>query len=219
MTYRFFTVDDSRTVNEHAGEGSPASLLTSTAIGVFRADPRRLTERHFDIHLAASPWGTREVIFRLPGTDFPLPLAAQYGAEAWAVGGHSLVAFRTDFAGRGAKADFPLERLAGVRAALAAGDHRALYLGWLALLGHPDQYGPDELRELAEEFEPPVPPGLNAPDAGLRLLAEILCVDARLLRAAAAPAPARRPGAATGRRTVAALLRAAARECGRREAG
>ncbi|MFD8477976.1 hypothetical protein [Kitasatospora sp. NPDC059673] len=209
MTYRFFTVDDARPVEGPAGE----ALLTSTAIGVFRTDPRRLMERHFDIHLAASPWGTREVILRLPGGGVPPELAQQYGAEAWTVGEHGLIAFRTDFAGRGARADHPLERLAGVRAGLAAGDHRALYLGWLALLGNPEQYGPDELRELDEEFEPPVPARLSAPDPGLRLLAEILCVDARLLRAATT----RRTAV---RRTVAALLRAAtAQGPARREAG
>ncbi|MFG2692879.1 hypothetical protein [Kitasatospora sp. NPDC048407] len=216
MTYRFFTVDDTR-----SGEGpAAASLLTSTAIGVFRTDPRRLMERHFDIHLAASPWGTREVIFRLPGGGVPPDLAQQYGAEAWTVGEHCLVAFRTDFAGRGARADHPLERLAGVRAGLAAGDHRALYLGWLALLGNPEQYGPDELRELAEEFEPPVPARLAEPDAGLRLLAEILCVDTRLLRAATRPAPGPTRPVAVRARTVAALLRAAAAQgLARQEAG
>ncbi|GAA4921843.1 hypothetical protein ACFPM3_02010 [Streptomyces coeruleoprunus] len=214
MTYSFFTVDES--VRERA----QPSLVTSTAIGVFRTDPRTLMERYFDIHLALSPWGTREVIIRLPRDSFSIPLAQEYGVEAWSTGEHTLVAFRTDFARTPkGKADFPLSRLVSVRADLAAGDRRALYLGWLALLGSPDHYGPEELPELELDMEPPVPAGLGALHPGLTMLAEILCVDPRLLRAAAVTRPVR---AGAPRRSAAALLRAASTDTdtdtGRREA-
>ncbi|MEU8676966.1 hypothetical protein [Streptomyces sp. NPDC048560] len=243
MTYRFLTVDDHgaepdpgapwaprHRVHEHTHQ----SLVVSTATGVFRTDPRALTERFFDMHLATSPWGTHEVVFKWPvpvagvgpvtgavsgaapvsrpvsgpggsGTDphrLTASLVERYGGEAWTVGGHFLIALRTDFAGSAQTPHFPLGRLASVRAGLASGDRRALYLGWLALLGRPELYGPGELRELEHETEPPVPQGLGALDSGLRLLARILCVHPRLLSSAAAAEPARP-------RSVASLLRAA----------
>ncbi|MER5639475.1 hypothetical protein ABT095_21260 [Kitasatospora sp. NPDC002227] len=194
MTYTYFAAD----------ERTPRSLITSTAIGEFRRDPRNLVERHFDIHLAVSPWGSREVVVRLPKGGLEPSTVQRYGAEAWVAGEYCLVAFRTDFADPRPRTDFLLHRLESVRAGLAAGDRRALYLGWLALLGNPDQYSAGELVELEEEREPPVPPGLAAADPGLGLLGEILCVDQRLLAVAAAP------GRPQLRRSVAALLRAAA---------
>ena len=68
-----------------------------------------------------------------------------------------------------------------VRAELARGDLRALYLGWLLRA---------RARELDDEdLEPPVPPGLGQLSASLESLAEFLRVDGDLLDAAAEHSP------------------------------
>lgn len=164
---------------------SPKTLVASSVVRPFHTDPRALMERYFDVHLAVSPWGTREVIFRLPQECLSVPLARRYGVEAWSVDEHTLVVLRTDFMRRrGVHAGRRLAQpaSASVRAELATGGRRALYLAWLASLGNPDQYGASEVQELEAEEEPPVPAGLTTLGPGLCALAEILCVDPRLLQ-------------------------------------
>ena len=75
-----------------------------------------------------------------------------------------------------------LSALIPIRAQLARGDLRSLYIGWLLSV----QSG-----ELAhEEIEPPVPPGLGDLDGSLDRLVDFLGVDEDLLAVAAATSPA-----------------------------
>jgi hypothetical protein len=71
--------------------------------------------------------------------------------------------------------------MVSVRAELARGDLRALYLGWLlrAQIGELD----------GDDAEPPVPPGLGQLSASLEALAEFLRIDRDLLRVAAEGSP------------------------------
>ena len=94
------------------------------------------------------------------------------GTDEWDLDGHGLLA-----------------SIIPVRAGLAAGDLRLLYLGWLRCV---------QSAELAdEEPEPPVPAGLGTLDASLTAVAEFLCIDPDLIAAAAAgsaqAAPSSRP--------------------------
>ena len=77
----------------------------------------------------------------------------------------------------------------GVRAELAAGDLRPLYLAWLAAYGtwerDEDAFGYDE----EDELEPPVPVGLGVLTAPQRALADFLRLDADLLTIAAQASP------------------------------
>jgi hypothetical protein len=78
----------------------------------------------------------------------------------------------------------PLAALVGVRAELAAGDLRPLYLGWLAAHGASRyRLGPEDGD--ADVFEPRVPLGLKRLTGAQRALADFLRVDADLLDAAA----------------------------------
>jgi hypothetical protein len=74
-----------------------------------------------------------------------------------------------------------LPALLPLRADLAAGDLRALYMAWLAAA----QTG--ELDDA--EREPPLPPGLSEPSAALAALAEFLRVDEDVLAVAAEQSP------------------------------
>ncbi|WP_426509522.1 hypothetical protein ACPPVO_01870 [Dactylosporangium sp. McL0621] len=84
-----------------------------------------------------------------------------------------------------------LASIVPVRAELAAGDTRLLYLAWLLCV---------QERELDEDaLEPPVPPGLGSESGPLRSLAGFLRLDQDLLATAArasAPLTARAPSAA-----------------------
>jgi hypothetical protein len=70
-----------------------------------------------------------------------------------------------------------LPAILGVRAELAAGDLRPLYLAWLAGYGswERDEWAFD--RDHDDESEPPVPPGLSTLTAAQRALAEFLRLD------------------------------------------
>ncbi len=87
-----------------------------------------------------------------------------------------------------------LSQVVGVRAELAAGDLRPLYLGWLAGYGRweedEDAFDPDADADL----EPPVPPGLGSLTASQRALADLLELDQDLLATAAQTSPPIDPG-------------------------
>ncbi len=68
-----------------------------------------------------------------------------------------------------------------LRADLAAGDHRALYLAWLLCVRN------GELKD--EETEPPVPAGLGDLTAPLKAFADFLRIDNDLIKVAATRSP------------------------------
>jgi hypothetical protein len=78
-----------------------------------------------------------------------------------------------------------LSSLVGIRAELAAGDLRPLYLAWLASRSTWDL----DPEMFEDELEPPVPPGLGALSAAQRALADFLRVDEDLLETAARTSP------------------------------
>lgn len=161
-----------------------ATRLTNVYhFGDFRGDPRALMERYFDAHLYLSNWGTRRVMLRLPSADLDPAALRRYcvaeAAEAWPSGAHVILSLTSD--DEGADLEFDGEGWLGsilpVRAELAAGDLRALYMAWLLCLQA------DMLDD--EAVEPPVPPDLDGLSAGLEALAEFLRLDRDLLAAAA----------------------------------
>jgi hypothetical protein len=82
-----------------------------------------------------------------------------------------------------------LSTIVGVRAELAAGDLRPLYIGWLAAYGawERDEDAFDSAAD--DDPEPPVPPGLNVLTAAQRALADFLRLDEDLLAVAAQTSP------------------------------
>jgi hypothetical protein len=114
------------------------------------------------------------------------------GASAWTAGQHVIIHLHRededgtdqwDLDGHGL-----LASIIPVRAALAAGDLRLLYLAWLRCV--------QSLELTDDEPEPPVPAGLGTLNAPLTAVAEFLCIDPDLLAAAAAgsaPAAAGEP--------------------------
>jgi hypothetical protein len=182
-------------------ELSTRAQITATSFvdeyhwGNFGGDPRKMMERYYDAHLYVTNWGTHQVMLRLPRAFLGLEAAEQYCVDphvcAW-VSGKNLILDLTsqDDSGDWAEgAENSLPAIVGVRAELAAGDLRPLYLAWLAAWEtwerDEDAFDYDEENEL----EPPVPAGLVTLTAPQRALADFLRLDADLLTTAA---PARR---------------------------
>ena len=160
--------------------------------GDFRGNPAALMDHWYDAHLYFANWGTRILMLRLPSAVLDVSTAHRYcdgdGAIVRRSGKNVVLEWRSE----DEDADEywvdgnegPLAALVGVRAELAAGDLRPLYLGWLAALGA-NRYGLDPEAGDAAILEPRVPPGLNRLTGSQRALADFLRVDADLLDAAA----------------------------------
>jgi hypothetical protein len=163
--------------------------------GNFRGDPRTMMERYYDAHLYLTNWGTHQVMLRLPCTLLSPETTERYCIDphvaAWTSGEHLILNLTSeDESGDWVEgAEDSLSAIVGVRAELAAGDLRPLYLAWLAAYGtwerDEDAFDYDEENDL----EPPVPAGLGTLTAPQRALADFLRLDADLLTIAAQASP------------------------------
>ncbi|MEU6231474.1 hypothetical protein [Kitasatospora sp. NPDC047058] len=210
--YGFLAIDRPLTSDEQEQlrSLSTRARITATSFtneyqwGNFRGDSRRMVEQYYDAHLYLTNWGTHQVILRLPKGQLPLralePYCFDEYVEAWTTKTHLVLDLRSeDESGDWDEgAEDSLGAIAGVRAELAAGDHRALYLAWLSAIGA-WAFQEDDEEAYRAAVEPPVPAGLDRLTAPQRALADFLRVDADLLAVAAeasppAPAPPKRPG-------------------------
>jgi hypothetical protein len=144
-------------------------------------------EQHFDGFLYLATWGARRVMLRLPARLFRLDVANRYcvgdSAHAWTTGNHVILDLSSEDEEGGWEhsGEGLLARIIQVRAEVASGDLRTLYLAWLGCV-QAEEVGPNEP-------EPPVPPGLGELSASQRGLADFLRVDPDLWAAAAASPP------------------------------
>lgn len=147
--YEFLAIDRPLTSDEQEQlrSLSTRARITATSFtneyqwGNFRGDPRRMVERYYDAHLYLTNWGTRQVILRLPKGQLPLRALEPYCFDecvgAWTTKTHLVLDLRSEDEGGDWEegAEDSLGAIAGVRAELAAGDRRALYLAWLSAIG------------------------------------------------------------------------------------
>lgn len=168
---------------------TPTRFVNHYEWGNFKGNPAVWMEKYFDAFLYLANWGTHELMFRLPRRVLDLAAAKQYcrgeAATARAKGDFVILEFSSDDEEGGDGDDDGsgwLSSLIPLRADLAGGDYRMLYLAWLLCV---------QAGELDDETaEPPVPPGLGALTAPLKAFAEFLRLDHDLLAAAAAGSPA-----------------------------
>jgi hypothetical protein len=196
--YEFQAIDGPLTEAEMAALRSfstraritPTSFVNEYHWGDFKGNADAWMEKYFDAFLYLANWGTRIVKLRLPSKVLPLDIVRQYcagdSAEATEKDGKVVVSLDSEEEPGGEWEDGAgwLAGILPVRAELARGDLRALYLGWLVSV---------QAEEVGKrDPEPPVPPGLGNLSAPLRNLAEFLRIDRHLIAAAAeASAPAR----------------------------
>ncbi|QYC45491.1 hypothetical protein Nocox_39740 [Nonomuraea coxensis DSM 45129] len=163
--------------------------------GDFRGDPARLMERYYDAHLYLANWGTHRIMLRLPKAVLDPKQAGRYcvgeQVNAWTSGGHLVLDFTSEAEEEYWEDDVErsLSAIVGIRAELAAGDLRPLYLAWLSAYGTWERDEDAFDYEEEDALEPPVPPGLGSLSAPQRALADFLRLDDDLLAAAAEASP------------------------------
>lgn len=163
--------------------------------GDFRGDPNRMMERYYDAHLYVTNWGTRRIMLRLPRSLLDIDVAEGYcvgdQVVAWTAGEFLLLDLTSeDESGEWDEtAETTLSAVVGVRTELAAGDLRPLYLAWLAGYGVWERDEDAFDRDVDDDLEPPVPPGLATLTAAQRALADFLRLDDDLLTIAAQTSP------------------------------
>jgi hypothetical protein len=139
-------------------------------------------ERYFDAFLYLANWGTRQLMLRLPTWLLDLDTAERYcvgePASVRARADHLVLDLGSEADEESWKEDAErsLASIVGVRAELAAGDLRGLYLAWLLWVQAEELVG--------DELEPPVPAGLGELSGSLRALADFLRIDEDLIAVA-----------------------------------
>ncbi len=194
--YEFQAVDRPLTAQELAAvrrlstraEITPTRFQNHYEWGDFKGDPLELVKRYYDAFVYVANWGTHWCIFRLPRQLLDPERVADFLVDDGAIRVHSadqwtILEFASDDEANGdmeavMDAETWMPSLIPIRAELARGDLRPLYLAWLAGVSN------DLLLE--DELEPPVPPGLRSLSVSQHVLAEFLRVDTDLLAAAAA---------------------------------
>jgi hypothetical protein len=166
---------------------TPISFVNEYSWGDFKGDADAWIDKYFDVFLYLANWGTHILKLRLPAQLLDPAIAKTYcggeGASTREKAGKVILSFQsedekgTDWV----EGEGQLSSLISVRAELARGDLRALYLGWLLRA----QGG--ELDD--DDAEPPVPPGLGQLGPSLESLAEFLRIDSDLLHVAAEASP------------------------------
>lgn len=190
--YEFLAVDRPLTKAEMAEVRALSTRATITPTrfqnvyhwGDFKGDPLVLMERYYDAFVYVANWGSHQLMLRLPHTALSAETARHYcaaepAATAHVKGDHLILAFSSE----DEEGDFDeggeewMPALLGLRADLAAGDLRPLYIAWLRCVQ-------EELLD-GGAVEPPVPPGLGELSAPLRAFADFMRIDADLLAVAA----------------------------------
>ncbi|MEV0561550.1 hypothetical protein [Dactylosporangium sp. NPDC050588] len=190
--YEFVAIDRPLTAAEQnelravstRGRISASSFVNTYEWGDLKADPRDWMQRYFDAHLYLANWGTRRIALRLPVSLLDPALAATYcvghAASSLSTGEHVILDLHSedeDGDEEWWEDEAALASIVPVRAELAAGDTRLLYLAWLLCVQN------EELDE--DSLEPPVPPGLATLSGPLRSFAGFLRLDEDLLETAA----------------------------------
>ena len=192
--YEFQAVDRPLSADEMRALRAISSRATITPtrfsnvynFGSLKANPHDLLARYFDVFVYLANWRYRELAFRFPRGLFEAKTAKLYalpnGLTVRTQGTYNLVVVSAespddenefeDDEGRGW-----LSTLAGLRADLAAGDHRLLYLAWLMGVQAGDT---DD-----DAVEPPCPPGLKDLSGALEAFVGFVWLDPDLVAAAA----------------------------------
>ena len=182
---RPLTADEMATLRHYSTRAriTPTSFVNEYNWGDFKGDTDAWMEKYFDAFLYLANWGNRIFKLRLPSRLLPADTTQLYcDSGCFAArhkGDHVVLTYNLEVEpgddweeGAG-----QLAALVPVRAELARGDRRALYLGWLLAVQH-------EARS-TDTPEPPVPPGLGQLSASLDSLVEFLHIDRDLVAVAA----------------------------------
>jgi len=145
---------------------SSRATITSTrfvnrySYGSFKGNASEWMDKYFDAFLYLANWGTHELMLRLPRGALDLETAQRYlmgDAASARAKGDAVLYFLSEQEGSGWVEDEEgsgwMSSVITVRAELASGDLRVLYLGWLLCV---------QAQVLDEDaLDPPVPAGVD----------------------------------------------------------
>jgi hypothetical protein len=167
---------------------TPTTFVNEYSWGNFKGNEDAWMERYFDAFLYLANWGTHVFKLGLPARALDPATAGLYCVSAHTASmneknGRLILTFVSEDEGGDdlVEADGLLSSLISVRAELARGDLRALYLAWLLCAQSSD------LDDAA--VEPPVPAGLADLSPALDGFVDFLRIDTDLVDAAAAASP------------------------------
>ena len=184
---------------------TPARFSNFYTWGDFKGDALALMEEFFDAFVYVTNWGTHELMLRLPRRLLSRAVADTYcmaeSIRAKYKGDHIVVTFRSEDEDAGdigeEDGDGWMSALSPLRAELASGDWRSLYLGWLASA---------QALDLDDDaLEPPVPSGLGALSTAQQMLASFLRVGPDLIYVASEASQPLEP--AVSRQSIEAWVR------------
>ncbi len=166
---------------------TPTSFVNDYSWGNFKGDEDAWMDQYFDAFLYLANWGTHILKLRLSARLLDAQTARLYcvgeHASVREKNGKVVLTFHSEDEAGGdwVEGEGQLSSLINIRAELARGDRRALYLGWLLCA----QSG-----ELDDDVvEPPAPAGLTKLSAALGSLVEFLRIHTDLVRVAATASP------------------------------
>ncbi len=162
-------------------------FVNNYSYGGFKGDVSQWMEKYFDAFLYMANWGTHRLMLRLPASLLSPEWVERYCVghlfSMRVTGKQVILDFRSEEEGGKWIEDDndTLSSLVHVRAELADGNLRALYISWLggAQSGELDQ----------DDEEPPCPPGLGKLSGALEAFADFLRVDQDLIAAASTASP------------------------------
>ncbi|HEX6748502.1 MAG TPA: hypothetical protein VF092_14490 [Longimicrobium sp.] len=167
---------------------TPSRFVVEYHWGDFKGDAFAWMEEYFDAFLYFANWGTHELMLRLPKRLLNAETARRYCvsgvSSAMESGEHVILSFTSEDEGGDwleEEDDGALASILPVRAEIAGGDLRALYLAWILAAQN------EELDD--DATEPPVPPGLGRLSAAQEAFCDFLRIDRDWIEAAAERSP------------------------------
>lgn len=196
--YEFVAIDQPLTVAQMAelrARSTRATITPTSFVNVYhwgglKGDPTDWMRRYFDAFVYVANWCSCRFALRFPRNAFTVKelyscmteraLTLDKSPDHWII--EWGLSESEDYDRFGSEqGEGWMGRLVAVRDELLRGDHRALYLGWLAGV---------TAGEIDEDcLEPEIPPGLSRLTAAQQSLAEFIEVNPDLLVAAAAESP------------------------------
>jgi len=170
-------------------ELTPTSAIFTYNYSDFPADAEQILARYFDAMLYTSNFGSRQLMFRFPGSLVKAaelkPFCLEDAIQVRTSGKYLTLNIRVDEEPSGEWIEGPgmLTPLLPLRQSLIEKDYRALYLAWLKCAEVSFCYDGDE--DAAGLLEPPVPPNLGKLTPPLRALIDFLELDDTLVKVAA----------------------------------
>jgi hypothetical protein len=173
-------IDEVRAFSTRA-EITSTSFVNEYHFGDFHGNPELLVSKYFDVMLYYANWGMHRLLMNVPVPEKELKLYAH--GEVLCISRKNdrvLLDFNSnteDYEDWDTESNRLMASLAPIRAEIAGGDARPLFLGWLAGVSIDD--------EESDKLVPSVPDGMGKLTAAQKALADFIRVDDDLLGAAA----------------------------------